>query len=107
MKYLAKTILSVYLVLVGGFLLIQSSLLCEFLPVDGGVALVIISAAVFAFGIVCAILIDHTDGEYECPKCGSVFKPTLGEYVWGVHTLTKRRLKCHECGKKSFCKRKA
>lgn len=31
-------------------------------------------------------------------------KTTMGEYVKGPHTLTKRRLTCHECGKTSMCK---
>lgn len=43
-------------------------------------------------------------GYYECPHCKSLFLPTMGEYVKGYHTLTKRKLKCHECGKTGMCK---
>ena len=32
------------------------------------------------------------------------FVPTMGAYVKGYHTLTKRRLKCPHCGKVSMCK---
>ena len=33
-----------------------------------------------------------------------LFVPTMGAYVKGYHTLTKRRLKCPHCGKVSMCK---
>ena len=41
---------------------------------------------------------------YECPECGTKFAPTLAAYIFSPHTMTKRRLKCPHCGKKSWCK---
>ena len=41
---------------------------------------------------------------FECPECGTKFAATPSAYVWGMHTMTKRRLKCPHCGKKSWCK---
>ena len=41
---------------------------------------------------------------FECPECGTKFAPTLSAYIMGAHTMTKRRLKCPHCGKKSWCR---
>ena len=43
-------------------------------------------------------------GEYECPRCGEKFTPTMFEYVKAVHMFNKRKLRCPVCGNKSFCK---
>lgn len=64
---------------------------------------------VFAFttaivGIGSAAVLDVKAGYYECPHCKALFIPTMGEYVKGYHTLTKRRLICHKCGKLGMCK---
>ena len=45
-------------------------------------------------------------GTFECKYCETRFKPTTGEYLKGVHTITKRKLKCPHCGKTSYCKRR-
>lgn len=41
---------------------------------------------------------------YECPECSTKFAPTTAAYIAGIHTLTKRKLKCPRCGKKSWCR---
>lgn len=35
---------------------------------------------------------------YECPNCHHLFIPNAKEYVKGMHTITKRRLKCPNYG---------
>lgn len=65
-----------------------------------------IAAVIIGFGIGLACVLDRDAGIYECPHCGEKFVPTMKAYVLGVHTLTKRRLKCPKCGKRSYCKKR-
>ena len=54
---------------------------------------------------VAVILIVGISSEiFECPECGTKFAPTPSAYIMGAHTMTKRRLKCPHCGKKSWCR---
>ena len=101
-----RLMLSFFMVLVGLFLLVESILLAEIVDIESAVILIIFAIAIFILSLVIAICIDYSDGIYECPKCNKKFKPTLKAYIAGAHTFTARRLKCPECGKKSFCKRK-
>ena len=55
-------------------------------------------------GVCCVLTVDA--GVYECPECGEKFIPSMKDFVFGAHTFTKRKLKCPQCGKKSFCKKK-
>ncbi|MGN1041090.1 MAG: helix-turn-helix domain-containing protein [Candidatus Fimimonas sp.] len=55
-------------------------------------------------GVCCVLTVDA--GVYECPVCGEKFVPSMKDFVAGAHTFTKRRLKCPNCGKKSFCKKR-
>ena len=106
MKSLAKILLSVCVLLISLILIMISASLFEFLPIDWSILLVVLSSITFIIALVAAILLDYSAGDYECKNCGKRFKPTLGAYVWGAHTLTKRYLKCPHCNEKSFCKRK-
>lgn len=66
-----------------------------------GIALTVIAA-----GIIIACILDRDAGAYECPHCHSRFVPEMGEYIMGAHTLTKRKLRCPSCGKKSYCQKR-
>lgn len=66
-----------------------------------GVSLVVLFAGIF----VCTH-IDADSSIYECRHCQARFTPTIGAYLIGMHTPTKRHLKCPECGKRSWCKRR-
>ena len=44
--------------------------------------------------------------EYVCKNCNHYFKPTYKNYILAPHTLTKRRLKCPNCGKTGYFKKK-
>lgn len=68
------------------------------------VGLSIFSVIVFIICIIMAIVLDREAGSFECQKCKNRFTPTMKAYIMGVHTLKKRRLKCPECGKTSYCK---
>ena len=80
--------------------------LASFLEVAAGwrVALLALALLTAAAGIAAAAMLEASAGYYQCPSCQELFVPTMGAYVKGYHTLTKRRLKCPHCGKVSMCK---
>jgi len=65
-----------------------------------------IGAFVIIGGIAVAIIEDIGAGTYECRHCGTRFVPSAKSYIIGAHTLTKRKLTCPKCGKRSYCKRR-
>lgn len=74
------------------------------MPTIARIAVIIFAVATAAAGIGAAAVLEVKAGYFECPHCKALFVPTMREYVKGWHTLTKRRLTCHECGKTSMCK---
>lgn len=68
------------------------------------IALIVFAIATAVVGIGAAAVLEVKAGYYECPHCKALFVPTMNEYVKGYHTLTKRKLICHECGKTGMCK---
>ena len=76
------------------------------MPTAARVAIIIFAIITGISGIAVTVLLDIEGGYYECPYCKSLFVPTVGEYVKGYHTLTKRRLTCHKCGKTGMCRRR-
>lgn len=74
------------------------------IPTIARIALIVFAIITAVAGIGAAAMLEVKAGYYECPHCKALFVPTMGEYVKGYHTLTKRKLKCHECGKTGMCK---
>ncbi len=74
------------------------------LPVIARVLLIFLAFATAAAGIGAAAVLEVKAGYYECPGCGELFVPSIGEYVKGYHTFTKRRLTCPRCGKRGMCR---
>lgn len=74
------------------------------LPVLTRIAVILLAVATAAAGIGAAAMLEVKAGYYECPHCKALFVPTMGEYVKGYHTLTKRKLTCSQCGKRGMCK---
>lgn len=74
------------------------------MPVWLRIVMIAIALLVIIGGIAVACVLDMDAGTFECKHCGTRFKPTAGAYIKGGHTLTKRHLKCPECGKSSYCK---
>ncbi|MBE7043686.1 MAG: hypothetical protein E7399_09415 [Ruminococcaceae bacterium] len=108
MNHKIKTILSILGVVLSMALLVISSILTEeavLSPVSATILTILSVILIFA-AIFFAAKVDYETGVYECGKCGHTFKPTFKAYLWGAHTLTARHLKCPECEKKSWCKRK-
>ena len=65
-----------------------------------------IGLAVLLGGLIVAAALEWDAGTFECKHCKARFVPTMGAYIMGMHTLTTRHLRCPECGKKSWCKRR-
>ena len=74
------------------------------MPTIARLALILFAAATAIAGIGAAAMLEIKAGYYECPHCKALFVPTMNEYVKGYHTLTKRKLTCHECGKSGMCR---
>ena len=69
------------------------------MPAAVRIGLILFAAATAATGIGAAAVLERKAGYFECPHCKALFVPSMGAYVKGYHTLTKRRLTCPECGK--------
>lgn len=69
------------------------------------IILTLIAIAVFAVGIFVAMKIESTAGYFRCRHCSETFVPEFYDYVMSLQVITKRRLVCPGCGKKSWCKR--
>ena len=67
------------------------------------VTLIAIGLVVMVGGISVAAVLEMTAGGYECSKCGAYFVPTKTAYIMGIHSITRRNLKCPHCGKRNFC----
>lgn len=65
-----------------------------------------VALVVMAGGIAVAAALEMGAGTFECCHCHARFVPTAKEYIAGAHSVTTRWLRCPECGKKSFCKKR-
>lgn len=74
------------------------------MPTIARVGIIVIAIITAIVGIGSATVLEVKAGYYECPYCKALFIPNITEYVKGYHTLTKRRLTCHKCGKLGMCK---
>ena len=98
-------ILAVVVTLFAGLTLIMLS---GFLEMEDWmrVVLIIIGFITMIGGLIIAIALEVTSGAFECTKCGKRFMPKTAAYVWGIHTATRRYLKCPHCGKRNMCIRR-
>lgn len=70
------------------------------------ILLIVIGVIVVIGGISVAVVLDMSAGTFECPKCGTRFVPSEKAYIAGLHTITKRQLKCPDCGMVSYCQKR-
>ena len=103
-----KITISVIGVVISITLLAISSILAEKKIINPAIAitLTLVSTVLVLIAVFYAAKVDYETGVYECRKCGYTFKPTFKAYVFGMHTLTTRRLKCPKCEEKIWCRRK-
>ncbi|MCI8326702.1 MAG: helix-turn-helix domain-containing protein [Lachnospiraceae bacterium] len=69
------------------------------------IILILIGSVVIVMGLVIACILDRDAGAFECPECKTRFIPEIGAYMMGAHTITKRKLKCPNCGAHRYCKK--
>lgn len=103
-----KVILSVVTVLNTLLASLTIILITEFVDMETWTQalLIVIGLVVLVTGLFTAAALEWNAGTYECRHCKARFTPTAGAYMAGMHTITRRHLKCPECGKKSWCKRR-
>lgn len=70
------------------------------------IVLIAVAAVVTVVGIAVCCVFGRGAGVYECKYCGERFVPAMKAYVWGVHTFTRRKLRCPECGKTGYFKKR-
>lgn len=70
------------------------------------ITVIFVAVIVLVGGLVVACVLDRDAGSFECAKCHTRFVPSMSEYVWGAHTITRRKLKCPHCGEKTYCKKR-
>lgn len=80
--------------------------LAAYVPVPTAVRIgfVVLAVATAVAGIAAACMLDAKAGYFECPHCGERFVPTMGAYVKGYHTITRRRLTCPKCSRTDMCR---
>ena len=68
------------------------------------ILVILLAFAIAAVGIGATVVLDSHSSYWVCPNCNAEFKVSQRDYVKGYHTLTKRHLKCPQCGKTSMCR---
>ncbi|MBR5773307.1 MAG: helix-turn-helix transcriptional regulator, partial [Clostridia bacterium] len=81
--------------------------IAAFVPMEDWIKLVLIIAGFVFFlaGCFCALKIEQVAGYYECAECGHRYVPTFFAVNKAPHLGRKRKMKCPECGKKSWQKK--
>lgn len=103
-----KIIISIIIALitcVAGYTLIIVSWVID-MPLWVSISLTALGAVIMLVGGALTCVLDRDAGVYECPHCGERFVPTMKEYILSTHTPTKRKLKCPNCGKRGYCKKR-
>lgn len=65
--------------------------------------LVFIACAVFSVGLLALLEGGRTFGYYKCLHCEETFVPGFLNYTIAMNMVTKRRMRCPHCGKRSWC----
>ena len=107
MKNKTKLILTIISIIIILAILVFVAILTDNGTISENISNVIAIPLTILIFVVClyAGSLEYSTSVYECRKCKHVFKPTKSEYIWGLHSITTRYLKCPVCGKKSWCLR--
>lgn len=70
------------------------------------VLLIITGIVQFIIGMMYGLRIEQVAGYYECQKCHHKFVPTFNQVFWAMHINRTRYMKCPECHKKSWCRKR-
>lgn len=83
-------------------------MIAGYLQMDDWLRILLIAIGFVAIfgGVAVAVVLEVSSGAFECSICHKRFMPTLWAFVYGAHTLTRRRLRCPHCGVKNWCIRR-
>lgn len=74
---------------------------------DRAKLLIIVPATVLVIGMcLVALRIEQVAGYYECKKCHHKYVPKYSSVLWAMHVNRTRYMKCPECGKRSWQKKR-
>ena len=69
------------------------------------ILLIVAGSSIFAYGVGNAIKIEQVAGYYECSDCHHKYVPTYQSVFLAQHMGRTRKLKCPNCGKKTWNKK--
>ena len=69
------------------------------------ILLIILGLVIFAIGMIFSIKIERQAGYYECQKCHHKYIPTYKSVLFSKHINRTRKMKCPNCGEKSWQKK--
>ena len=69
------------------------------------ILLIVAGSIIFAFGVGNAVKIEQVAGYYECSDCHYKYVPTYKNVFWAQHMGRTRKMKCPNCGKKTWNKK--
>lgn len=89
------------------FILLAMSLIASFLEMEEWkrIVLILVGLIPCLIGVGFAVKIEQTAGYYKCSKCGHTYVPTFKSVLMAQHMGRTRKMKCPECGKKSWQKK--
>jgi len=99
--------LEIVIGLLSVFILLAMSFIASFLEMEEWKRIVLILAGLIPclIGVGFAVKIEQTAGYYKCSKCGHTYVPTFKSVLWATHMGRTRKMKCPECGIKSWQKK--
>ncbi len=69
------------------------------------IMLIVAGSIIFAFGVGNAVKIEQVAGYYKCSACNHKYVPTYQSVFWSQHIGRTRKMKCPNCGKKTWNKK--
>lgn len=91
--------------LLGAFTIIMLSGFLE-MPTYLRIILIVIAFIIIFAGLFVCCILENNAGAFECRHCGHRFVPSMKSYILAPHTITTRFLKCPNCHKRSWCKKR-
>ena len=98
----------VVLIVVAVLLSVACGCVVEFIPMALGWQIAIMVGAVgVLIASACIVLwVENSVGSYICKECGQSFVPSYGKMALAPHVGFTRRMKCPNCKKTTWCKKK-
>ena len=81
--------------------------IASFIEMETWLRIILIATGliIFAFGVGYAVKIEQIAGYYECSNCHHKYVPTYKKVLWSQHMGRTRKMKCPNCGEKTWNKK--